>query len=359
MKSIVCPKCFSRHDVDDLAYGCPNSSCPREAVPTAVPSGGLGCKECGTHMTLRFCPDCGFQLTVSEDAAANLPISIVGSEGCGKSHYLSVLINEIRQNMGKTYHCSLYPLGGDDTILQYENNYYNPLYVDGQCIPSTDQDAVTPLIYSLVFSKEQSGQVCNLTFYDACGANFRSERVMADYNRSVYNSRGILLLIDPSQLPGLREKFESSGRRVCTEDFSSLVARTIQLIRQGSNQQNLKKKISIPIAICLTKIDSLRSQLDPASFLRFPSRHLQQDSFDIVDFSCVSQEVQSLIESWGGTDLINQVKSQFETVGFFGVSSLGNPPNSEDRIDHIAPYRVCDPFLWLLSKNKIIRATTH
>lgn len=356
MKTILCPKCFSKHDISQLAYGCANSDCEREAIPTTVEERQpANCSACGKAMTMRFCPDCGFQLVIGKDSAESLPISIVGTQGSGKSHYLSVLINEIRQTIGKAYHCSLYPLGGDDTIQQYETHYYNPLYLGKETIPSTIQDSIRPMMYSLVFNEDRSGKTCNLTFYDAAGENFRNERVMADYNRSVYNSRGILFLIDPTQLPAIREDFESRNLPISGEDFSSQLARTIQLIRQGKSQQNLKEKIEIPIAVCITKMDLLRDKLDPSSFLRYASRHLQQDAFDLVDYNACNMEMQSLIQHWGGADLINQIRSQFSKAAFFGISSLGSAPDAEGQIQHIAPFRVSDPFLWLLAQNQMIR----
>jgi hypothetical protein len=229
--------------------------------------------------------------------------------------------------------------------------------VDGVCIESTNQDDVMPLVYSLVFSEQNKhGKTCNLTFYDACGANFLSERMMANYNRSIYNSAGILFLVDPAQLPGLRERYREINKRICKEDANAVLSRTIRLIRDGSNQKNLKRKINIPIAVCLTKADTFRPLLDPASFLRYPSRHLKNPAFDMMDFNCCDLETRSLIETWGGNDLIQQVTSQFSNCGFFSFAALGSAPSSSNRISHISPHRVCDPLLWVLRQNRMIRA---
>lgn len=355
MKTILCPKCFTKSPVADLPYGCANSDCSREAVPTTVEGRDTQCSACQQPMTMRFCPDCGFQLSVGKDSAESLPLSIVGTQGSGKSHYLSVLINEIRHSVGKAYNCSLYPLGGDDTILQYEKYYYDPLFLEKETLQSTVQDMIRPLMYSLVFNEEASGKTCNLTFYDACGENFSNERIMANYNRSVFNSRGILFLVDPSQLPGLREEFQQRGLPVSEEDFSAQLGRTIQLIRQGRGLDNLNNKIDIPIAICVTKMDLVRQRLDASSFLRYPSRHLQQDAYELVDHNACHMEMEALLNNWQANELINQVKSQFEHTAFFGISALGNAPATDGTVSHVTPFRVSDPFLWLLAKNEIIR----
>jgi hypothetical protein len=94
--------------------------------------------------------------------------------------------------------------------------------------------------------------------------------------------------------------------------------------------------------------------LDAASFLRAPSRHLREGSFDSDDFEACNLEAQSLIEFWGGGELVRQVNSQFNSVGFFGLSALGGEPSEGGGVHHIAPHRVADPLLWLLWKSKAI-----
>lgn len=309
-------------------------------------------------MTMRFCTECGFQLDKTMESFKRIPISIAGSEGAGKSHFLSVLINEIRNNLGGVYDCTLLPAGGDDTMYQYMEHYYKPLFEENIIIPSTEQDYVRPLIYSLIFNKDTHGKSSTITFYDACGSNFRNERAMSDYNRSIINSGGIIMIIDPSQLPTVREEYIKQGRRVMTDDFSSLLSRTISLIRTKSSAKSLSQQIEIPVAVCISKIDLLDSILEPCCYLRYPSRHTMQPSFDILDHICYSKEMEAMIESWGGADIINQVKSQFKHYGFFGFSSLGSEP-FQKKVEHISPNRVCDPFLWLMAKNQVITSKRH
>ncbi|MDR2932265.1 MAG: hypothetical protein LBV27_04075 [Oscillospiraceae bacterium] len=362
-QTIVCPNCFQRHATEAFSYTCTHGNCERSGLPIPAAdiheeNGNPLCPACKSALIERLCPSCGYPVIIDDDSVPTLPVSIVGAEGCGKSNYLSVLIDQLRRRISKVYNCALYPLGGDETIHNYDSRYYQPLFVRGQCITSTMQDEVTPLLYSLVFSGQPPlGKSCNLTLYDACGANFRSEKVMADYNRSIYNARGILYFIDPFQIPSVRESLKTTGRPVSNDDASTLLSRTIHLIRQGGNRKNIRRKIDIPIAVCLTKMDTIRPLLDPSSFLLYPSRHVNTGRFDIHDFTSSSLEVQSLLESWGEVEIVNQVTSQFADYGFFGLSSLGSAPNDANAINHIVPHRVIDPILWILWKNRIISST--
>lgn len=357
---IVCPKCFARYPPEDRLLICQNSACGKAGQRLPEKEAGFCegqpvCSDCGREMSIRLCPKCEFEFSGHITEAEMMGVSMVGAERCGKSHFLTVLVNSVKQEMSKAYGCALYPLGGDKTIEQYNEKYYQPLFVQGQCVSSTLQEDVEPLIYSLVFpDRHAHGKTANLTFYDACGQSFGSVRMMEESNRNVYNSRGILFLIDPSQFPPIRERRRAGGKPVCEVDPSTLLARTIHLIRGGSGQSDIRQKITIPIAVCLTKLDIVWQYLDISSFLKGRSRHLKQSAFDPIDFESTSLEVMSLIESWTGKELVNQVISQFSTFGFFGFSALGEEPTEDNRISHIQPHRVMDPFLWILWKNGII-----
>ena len=361
-KMITCPNCFRRSAAEEYHFSCTFADCPKKGVIIApgdvvYDSGRPVCPECKSGLSERLCPSCGYAVTEESEDVPSVPISIVGAEGSGKSNYLSVAVDQLRRVMSKAYDCSLYPLGGDDTISHYDSRYYRPLFVGGQCLSSTRQEEVVPLLYSLIFSGvPTAGRSCNLTFYDACGENFKSEKIMADYNRSVYNCRGILFFIDPFQIPAVREQVKATGRTVGGEDPGTLLSRTIHLIRQGEGKKNIKRKIDIPIAICITKIDAVRPLLDPSSFLLYPSRHLKKPRFDLPDFGSTGREVQSLLESWAAADIVKLATSHFSDCGFFALSSLGSPPGEKNNINHLAPHRVLDPLLWVLWKNRVIAA---
>ena len=359
---MICPNCFQRHIVAEFSYTCTHSKCGRAGLPVThdkilMQDGNPLCPGCRSALIERLCPSCGYPVIIDDDTVPTVPISIVGAEGCGKSNYLSVLIDQLRRKISKSYSCAFYPIGGDETIKNYDTKYYQPLFVKGQCLTSTMQEEVSPLLYSMVFSGDYpSGKNCNITLYDACGANFRSEKIMADYNRSIYNAKGILYFIDPFQISAVRDNLSNIGRPVSNDDAGTLLSRTIHLIRQGSNRKNLRRKIDIPIAVCITKMDMIRPLLDVSSFALSPSRHDKNGKFDVHDFASTSLEVQSILESWSESEIVNQITSQFSDYGFFALSSLGTAPDDTNAVENIVPHRVIDPMMWLLWKNKIIEA---
>lgn len=361
MKTAICSKCFTQSSEDQWLYTCRRDNCAskgntiKQSETVSGRGGAPSCSGCGEPFASPLCPSCGFSIYETEPGATSISISIVGAQGCGKSHFLSVLIEQLKQEISKAYDCALFPLGGDDTISLYDRLYYQPLFVRGQVLESTEQDDVNPLIYSMVFQQERGPKTLDLIFYDACGANFESIAAMSSFNRSIYHSGGIIFLIDPSQFPVVGEWNATHHKEICESDPTSLLSRTVQLIRTGSGQKSLRQKLDVPIAVCLTKLDSVKPLLDVSSFLQAPSRHISNASFDALDFEACSLEAQSLIESWGGGEITRQVSSQFSERGFFAISSLGGSPSDSGGIHHIAPHRVSDPLLWLLWKNKIIK----
>ena len=364
MKS--CPKCLG--DVSNYRYTCRSPGChvagiPAEIIEETEEAGqkprqsAPPCVQCGEPMTMRICPDCGFELAPEEMQRGFLSVSIVGSGGCGKSNYLAVMIDQLRSQMCKVYGCTLYPTGGDRTMDYYEREYHRPLFEQGVCVPSTEQEDINPLTYTLLFSgqgKEPSSSV-GLAFYDSCGKNLEHQHEMAAYNRNFCASGGILLLLEPSQLPVIKEARKASKMPVLEADVQALLLRAVHLLRGGLSLGETDAKIDIPIAICLTKLDTLYAQLDPASFVKDPSRHLRRPMLNAADISSCNLEVMALIESWGGGELVRHVQTHFSDYSFFGMSSLGGMPGSKNEVNRISPHRVLDPLLWLLWRKQILK----
>jgi len=362
MKS--CPKCLGR--LENYRYACNAPGCAKVGIPACQgqefdqqnkTAQTYACSECGQPMAMRICPDCGFELEADEMRRGFLSISIIGSEGSGKSNFLAVLIDQLRSEMCKVYGCTLYPTGGDRTMNHYERHYRRPLFEHGVCVTSTQQEDINPLTYTLLFSSKEkaAGQTVGLAFYDSCGKMLETGPEMAAHNKSLYSSGGIVFLIDPSQLPAIRESRKASNMPVLNSDAQALLLRAVHLIRNGLSIEGANTKINIPIAVCLTKLDTLYPHLDSASFIGDASRHLRRPMLNASDISSCNLEMMALLESWGGGELVRHVSSHFSDYCFFGISALGSAPGTQNEINRVSPHRALDPLLWLLSRHKILK----
>jgi len=366
----LCPRCFEEQNIEDVEYLCTNTSrdknCSRaiEKRPFKPESKDKNpkCDECGQPLVTKICPLCGFELPLGISTTKNYPIAIIGAKESGKSNYVAVLINQLKNEIGRAFDCSLMACG-DNTLNRYKTEFYDPLYRHKTCAGATDAGDVEPLIYSLLFQRrgrlfrKPVNEAVSLTFFDTAGENLTSIASMQTHNRYLSHASGIILLLDPLQLPSVRDELEGKIRLPQENtDINTILSRTVEIIRSGTGLTDLSKKIDIPIAISFTKIDAVDSMIDLASCLKNDSSHVRKGVFDKKDFNDSNEEMQSLVESWLGTELYQNVSMQFNDFAFFGLSALGSNPDVDNKIPKFRPFRVADPFLWILSQEGIIKS---
>lgn len=363
----LCPRCFESQNLSDVLYKCTNTSnkrpCSRAGRDPFLPSvrgKKPKCDECGQPLISKFCPKCGFELPLGVGTTKNYPIAIVGAKESGKSNYVAVLINQLKNEIGKSFECALMACG-DHTMNRYKSEFYDPLYRHRTCVGATDSGDVEPLIYSLLFQrpggffKKATNEAVALTFFDTAGENLKSMASMQTHNRYLSYSTGIILLLDPLQLPEVRAELEGKIRLPQENtDVISILTRIIEIVRAGTGNLDPTKKIDIPLAISFTKIDAVDSMIDPASCLKNDSSHIRRGYFDMNDFNDSNDEMQSLVGKWLGDELSNLVERNFTSYGFFGLSALGSNPDIDFKIPKFRPFRVADPFLWVLAQKGII-----
>lgn len=395
-KDYICPYCFNRHDLYDVKFRCENERCDLEEDPvysnfngysrpremqrvitpekpenfvsklTAKMPSECHCDECEEQTTLRICPSCHSELPSTIGNYEDLIFAVVGAKETGKSHYISVLIDKLMKEIGEAYDCLLEPIN-DETIHRYREDFWTPVFKRNETIQATrsgkaDERVRRPLLYTLKFTKKglfqktKIDKVITLAFFDAAGEDLDAEDTMQTVNKYIYNSAGIILLLDPLQLDNVRENIpENIHLPNINSDSDEILYRMTNMIRKAVNiKQN--EKIDIPLAVAFSKIDAVEPMLDPASPLRFPSQHTEAQEFDVIDFENVQSEIEVLIKDWSESGMTRTLDANYKSFGYFGISSLGYNPDSDMKIKELKPYRVADPFLWLLSEHNIIDA---
>ncbi len=394
-KKYLCPYCFERRNLADTPFRCKNDArkCPPVQDPELAfflgaphkmmglffnpppPKGRLArlarglklpreatCPNCGETSNARLCVACHSELPYTIGDYRDLIFGILGAKESGKSHYISVLIHTIKNEIGANFNCSLLAMN-DETMTRYRDDFYNPVFREKRVIRLTrsaraDRRVRIPLIYSLSFvcknlyGKDRISDVATISFFDTAGEDLNSEEVMRTENRYIYNSSGLILLLDPLQLPVVRDALKDRAplpkRNTENED---ILERTARLIRRAKKIKS-KQLIDIPIAVAFSKFDAVDSLLSPESNLRYPSKH--QAVFDIGDFESVNSEMEALVAEWSRGELIRQLKTHFKHYAYFGLTALGCNPHGDQHISAVRPVRVADPFLWLMWRNKLI-----
>jgi len=190
-----------------------------------------------------------------------------------------------------------------------------------------------------------------------------SERITDLNVRYLTNADGIILLLDPLQMPGAREHADADAvlpTLVPGADTPANVLARVTSLLYGSLRVPGNRRINKPIAVAFSKMDAFRYLPEVSPLLHEPPAG---SSFNESDSIRVHRHIQALLREWAGHNLDNALASSFVRYRFFGLSALGESPRLvktgtttrqwvSDR--GVQPWRVEDPFLWLLSQFRVI-----
>lgn len=366
MSKFVCPYCYETHSLNDCGMKCSYNiagntdvMCQKKVQKDAdgwIPNNKkAGCMNCQMARKSIFCPVTQEEVPRDFLQEEGLPIALIGAKAVGKSNYIGVLINEIKKRMSLPFHCMLSLCSNQRSLDYYNEYYYNPLFEKQVVLPGTDAGEIPPMIFPLRFTMGRREKTAILTFYDTAGENLDTDEDMLVFNRYIPNAKGIILLLDPLQVPSVRAKLEGKMQLPAKNtDAVTVLQRVIENIRQV---KNVKGKINIPLAIAFTKMDALEKFdiLPPDSPLRQESEHLARGAFVLSDFQNCNIEMQDILENFLDDELL-QLMEQFTKHSLFGLSAFGAVPvNNKLSGGGIHPKRVLDPLLWLLAENKYIQ----
>lgn len=382
----VCPYCFEPYRLSEAPFRCasPAARCTPEvdAVRAQVwkeqspaPIGRVlvadgrhknesRCPACGQASRKRLCPHCHMDLPHTTGKYRNLIFAVIGAKEAGKSHYLAVLIEQIRKHVGPSLGLLLEPLD-DFTIRRYRQDFYEPIFhrrtvIRGTISGLADLQVRMPLVYTLtltgkdLFGRNAIKGVVTLVFFDTAGEDLNSRDTMGTVNKYIYRSDGIILLLDPLQLHSVRDQLGGvvPVPTVNTET-ATILERTTELIRLGRNL-SLETPIPTPLAVAFSKFDAVESLIDPQMQLNAESNH--HLGYDLADFHAVNAEMQSLLCEWDSAIIPQQAEAHYRRSGFFGLTALGCNPHGDQKIPRVLPRRVEDPFLWLLHCHGLVPA---
>ena len=383
----VCPYCFERYRLKDTPFRCasPLGRCKTERdevrhriwgeglpLGLVLPAEGkcvdrIRCSSCGQLSRKRLCPHCHMELPHTTGKFRNLILAVIGAKEAGKSHYLAVLIDQIRKHVGPALDILLEPLN-DQTIKRYREDFYEPIFHRGTVIRGTvsalaDRRVQMPLVYSLTLSgkgslgKRRIKGVVTLVFFDTAGEDLNNEDTMSTVNKYIYRSDGIILLLDPLQLARVRDQLDDSvplpSRNTETSD---IISRTTKLILAG-RELSADAMVKTPLAVAFSKFDAVEPLVDPQFQLNSDPDHL--GGYDRADFEAVNAEMQSLLAEWDDHTILHQVETRYKRFGYFGLSALGCNPHGDKKIPRVMPRRAEDPFLWLLHEHRLISAARN
>ncbi len=234
----TCPYCFEQFQMAKVPFRCGNVSCPgRKPDPQLQkhwPTMGMGaqgkvliakgqmarrtkCDECHRPTNDRICPTCHVTLPSTFGQCPNAIIAVIGAKNAGKGHYIGTLVEELRNRVGPSLNMTLSPQD-DYTIKRFKEDFRDPLYKDSKLRRAldvttsgiTNEKVRLPMVFNLqlggtdLLGRRTIKRTITLVFFDTAGEDLNSEATMETVNRYIYRSKGIVLLVDPRQIPRVR-----------------------------------------------------------------------------------------------------------------------------------------------------------
>lgn len=400
----TCPFCFSSIDLKKIHYQCTNPACTRQflrnlkekearryrsgkideeidiehtifvgkdpAGPNPITtkqhivrnSSGI-CDICNRSAYKRLCPVCHNPIPQGAEDEGSTIFVVLGPKGVGKSHYIAVLINQLRNSFSPEFSATMSP-ATDRTTLKYNDVYYKRLFEEGRKLAPTlsyenSMESREPMIYYLRFLDGASPKVYTLAFFDTAGEDLDSAGRMMGLNLNAFISRasGIVFLVDPLQIPYINRRIRMDNKPVPGADVSTMLSNIANIIRTN-NRSRFKDKIRIPLAVALTKCDVLMKapENDEERNVLFElnsSIYIDREKgrYDQTNFEQISAEVEEYMRRALSDDFTQTVK-EFEKYSYFAVSALGSNPVGSVLNRGVSPMRVEDPFIWLLNCEK-------
>jgi len=392
MAKIACPYCYTGFAERQIEFRCAGhpgphgTPCPSKRddvlvrhtgratpVPPAFKANGrqlrATCPGCRGETTYRICPYCHSHLPVHFGKVDSRLIAMIGAKQSGKTVFMTVLVHELMNEVGRRFDAAV--VGSDDeTRKRFARDYEHRLYAEKALFDTTKTAAtrggrVEPLVFRLTLRQQRRlaqarEQHTILSFFDTAGEDLVSQQSVDLNVRYLTSADGIILLLDPLQMRGARAQARPgtvlpAGAGAGFDTPVNVLSRVTDLLRSQQTRRP-SEKISTPLAVTFSKIDALDHTFSPGSPLTRDAPEVRH--FDTRDSLVVHAEIQALLHDWHGSQIDQILQHDYATFRYFGLSALGDIPASPNQVSDVPkPYRVQDPFLWLLSEFGTIPAT--
>ena len=184
--------------------------------------------------------------------------------------------------------------------------------------------------------------------------------------RYLANSRGLILLLDPLQIPELRQELILSGRlpahRLPPPGPPPWKMLDVLIEVLQAKQAKSRTRLNVPLAVAFSKCDELDSIVSPGH-PAWPSAHgtIVEENlgngdgrFDWLAHNGVQDTAAQMLMKYGCGDMLSNLRDHFEIFSLFFVSSLGHAPSPTGALGELKPRRMLDPFLWLLASLNVV-----
>ncbi|MCZ2817256.1 hypothetical protein [Modestobacter sp. VKM Ac-2984] len=381
-----CPYCYEGVDTSTPAFRCTGRPAPGrkacekqrddvrdEVLADATPTfpvfrpqkgrriGSLveaECPHCFSRTGIRLCPTCHSPLPAN--FTGNSPLfGLIGVRGSGKTVLLSVLSKELTSSVARRFGAAIDTVG-NSALLTRLDGYRRALEPGGdgtlpEQTPEFTKTDTVPAVFEWQMTTQRRGlgggsASTIISFYDTSGEDLATlDRARNQHYLAATD--GLILLLDPFGLPANRDTALARGidpQNLRDTPIQVLTAVTGML--QEADRLGPNKKIKRPLAVVLAKIDAFFADVGADDPIRRVPAALpvfdEQESLDL------HHHVESLVDRWGGDDVLRHLRHNYTSYRFFVASALGAEPEyASARANNrgLRPHRVAEPLLWLMA----------
>jgi hypothetical protein len=283
----------------------------------------------------------------------------MGTKFSGKSHFVATLLDRLEGPVSTSFNAALLQID-DLTALRRRQEFQGPLR-NRRELRVTPLD-VPPLLYNFTiggYNERNGSRSVTLALCDTAGDNFNTQQDVIEKTKYLSCAAGLLFLIDPLQTKTVRQSLPHTVKmppdpESIESNPNELLARVIQALQlQGAVHNNRSSRLTIPVAIVLTKCDILRDAglIDPRCLWNQDLYH--EGVYDLSLHNDVNGTFSELVKAWSEPTWAS-IQRHFANVAFFGLTATGCASDEQGHYAKIAPWRVEDPLLWLLFQLGVI-----
>lgn len=399
-KATACPYCYKELNINKIAFRCSGRGTPGNptcetisdpkrvdlfqdttpVMPAIVQRDGAGnpvvdrhgipqdllgkntviCTRCAGESGVRMCSSCHSILPRGLDNNSPL-FGLIGVRNSGKTVLLSVLHRELIQSVARRFNASIDTPGGASGLARdlalFEKNMNSQ---GGSLPPQTavsrgEKEKKAPAVYEWKYNNKGKTTSTIFSFYDTAGEDVsHQEKTMTQ--KYLDQASGVILLLDPFAFPENQDRASQLGARSGTVDTPESVLDGITYVLQAAHHVKSNKKIKVPLAVVISKIDAFFDQIPANHPLRQSSS--KDDTFDEAESQTIHDHVAAMVTNWGGDGLLRKLEQEYSNFRLFGVSALGAEPDytsSTVNSRGLLPHRVADPLLWLMADRGFIQ----
>jgi hypothetical protein len=394
MATVACPYCYHRIQRGRLAFQCRGRGvpggpppCTRARDETRVRYTGVAdpmfpvfvparfplalrgrapevaCPHCLGPTSARACPVCHTPLSATFAESRSPLIGMVGGKGAGKTVYTAVLHHQLRTEVRRRYHADIRLVGGQQggtgSARQWLEVNEEQLFEDGKLFAGTAEardGRRAPVVIewrqpSTRFARP-SYETTVLSFYDTAGEDV-TDREKARDQEYLGVSDGLVLLLDPWQLPGAAETIDVPRSKITGAAAPLQVLSSITDVLRLAHNVRAGKRVEVPLAVVFAKMDAFYGRLGDHHPLMQPAK--TATGYDDAVGQATHEHVRALLHEYEADDVDSLLEHNYTTFRYFAVSALGTAPDYErDVTKGVHPFRVEEPLLWLLHRLRVL-----